>query len=284
MLNALKQVRAAFGMLNPDEVRKRAQQPVHVGLVAASDTGYSEMEDFLVPPALPRDERIARMGFVHRAGDDDVPSKVDVVLYQHGLHVEDGAFSYRRNDPAGTLDDLLRGHPDLGLALANQFPAFRAPVIDRIILSVAKENALFAIATALPNIVPSMMELPWAFGEFASDTAFLTANQIRMAFQIAAACGKDKDVGLSAQKGSVVAIVASAFGWRALARELAGKIPLGEGLIPKGAIAFAGTYVMGKGLQRLYDNQEYTETERQSLYEEALEHGKAVVRSLQRRA
>jgi uncharacterized protein (DUF697 family) len=219
---------------------------------------------------------------VHRAGDDDVPSKVDVVLYQNGLHPADGAFSYRRNDVAGTLDDILRGNPDAGLALANQFPAFRAPVIDRIILSVAKENALFAIATALPNIVPSMMELPWAFGEFASDTAFLTANQIRMAFQIAAASGKN--VGLSDQKGSVVAIVGSAFGWRAIARELAGKIPLGEGLIPKGAIAFAGTYVMGKGLQRVYSDGQYAPAERESMYKEALEQGKAMVRSLQKRA
>jgi hypothetical protein len=284
MLNVLKQVRAAFGMLNPDEVRKRANQRIQVGLVAASDAGYAEMEDFLVPPSLPREERIERMGMVHRAGDANVPSKVDLVLYQGGIHAEQNAHSFRRDDPYGMMDEILDAKPDLELAIANQFPAFRNCVVDRIIMSVAKENALFAVATALPNLVPSMMELPWAFGEFASDTAFLTANQIRMAFQIAAACGKDQDVGLSGQKGSVIAIVASAFGWRALARELAGKIPLGEGLIPKGAIAFAGTYVMGKGLQRLNDNREYTETERQSLYEEALEHGKAVVRSLQKRA
>lgn len=282
MLNALKQVRAAFSMLNPDEVRKRAQQPLHIGLVAATDSGYSEMEDFLVPTALDREERIQRMGHVHRAGDEDVPSKVDIVLYQHGIHPADGAFSFRRHDVQATVDDILRVHPHHALALANHFPAFREPVIERIIMSVAKENALFAIATALPNIVPSMMELPWAFGEFASDTAFLTGNQIRMAFQIAAACGKE--VGFSDQKGSVVAIVAGAFGWRAIARELAGKIPLGEGLIPKGAIAFAGTYVVGKGLQRVHSNGEYTETERQSLYDQALEQGKAVVRSLQKRA
>lgn len=284
MLNALKQVRAAFGMLNPDEVRKRAQQNVHVGLVAASDSGYSEMEDFLVPTSLPREERIERMGRVHRAGDDDVPSKVDLVLYQNGLHAPEGAFSFRRNDPCGSIDDILRRQHDLGLALANQFPAFRKPVIDRIIMSVAKENALFAIATALPNIVPSMMELPWAFGEFASDTAFLTANQIRMAFQIAAACGKNDDVGLTGQKAAVLAIVGSAFGWRALARELAGKIPLGEGLIPKGAIAFAGTYVMGKGLERAYDGLGYTAGERRSMYAEALDRGKEVARSLQNRS
>lgn len=282
MLNALKQVRAAFGMLNPDEVRKRAQQNLHVGLVAASDSGYAEMEDFLVPPSLPREQRIERMGMVHRAGDENVPSQVDLVLYQNGLHAPDGAFTFRRNDPGATIDEILHAHHEYGLALANQFPTFRAPVVDRIILSVAKENALFAIATALPNIVPSMVELPWAFGEFASDTAFLTANQVRMAFQIAAACGKE--VGLTDQKGSVIAIVGSAFGWRALARELAGKIPLGEGLIPKGAIAFAGTYVMGKGLQRVYDNIEFTREERRSAYREALEQGKAVVRTLQKRA
>jgi uncharacterized protein (DUF697 family) len=282
MLNVLKQVRAAFGMLNPDEVRKRANQRIQVGLVAASDAGYAEMEDFLVPPSLPREERIERMGMVHRAGDANVPSKVDLVLYQGGIHAEQNAHSFRRDDPYGMMDEILDAKPDLELAIANQFPAFRNCVVDRIIMSVAKENALFAVATALPNIVPSMMELPWAFGEFASDTAFLTANQIRMAFQIAAASGKN--VGLSDQKGSVVAIVGSAFGWRAIARELAGKIPLGEGLIPKGAIAFAGTYVMGKGLQRVYSDGQYAPAERESMYKEALEQGKAMVRSLQKRA
>lgn len=282
MLNALKQVRAAFSMLNPDEARKRAQQNLHIGLVAASDSGYSEMEDFLVPTGLPREERIERMGRVHRAGDEDVPSKVDLVLYQHGLHAPEGAFGFRRNDLEGTMRDIIHAHPEEALALANHFPAFRKCVTDRIILSVSKENALFAVATALPNIVPSMIELPWAFGEFASDTAFLTANQVRMAFQIAAACGNP--VGLSDQKGAIATIAAGAFGWRAIARELAGKIPLGEGLIPKGAIAFAGTYVVGKALQRFNEGAEYTRHERRSLYNEALEQGKAVVRSLQKRA
>jgi hypothetical protein len=280
MLNVLKQVRAAFGVLNPDEVRKRAQQNLHVGLVAATDAGYTEMEEFLVPTGLPREERIERMGRVHRAGDDNVPAKVDLVLYQHGLAAPAGAFGYRRDDPHATIDEILRERPEDALALANQFPAFRGQVVDRIIMSVAKENALFAVATALPNIVPSMMELPWAFGEFATDTAFLTANQIRMAFQIAAACGNS--VGLSDQKGAVVAIVASAFGWRAIARELAGKIPLGEGLIPKGAIAFAGTYVVGKGLQRVNDGGDYSPAERHSHYQEALERGKALVRAEKR--
>src|ERR1051325_7145711 len=90
-----------------------------------------------------------------------------------------------------TARAILNGEDDLSLALARQFPAFRKPVIDGIVQSIARENALFSIATALPNILPSLIELPWALGEFASDTAFLTANQIRMAFLIGAACGSE---------------------------------------------------------------------------------------------
>jgi hypothetical protein len=282
MLKMLKQARAAFGMLNPDEVRKRIAKRIHVGLVAANESGYCEMEDFLVPTALARDERIDRMSEVHRAGDEDVPAQVDVVLYQEGLDVPEGAFQFRRADPESTVAEILRERHEDALALARQFPALRKPVTDRIIMSVARENALFAIATALPNILPNMMELPWAFGEFASDTAFLTANQIRMAFQIAAAY--DHDIGFANQKGAVISIVGSAFGWRALARELAGKIPLGEGLIPKGAIAFAGTYVMGKGLQRFSNGGAYTRQESESAYRDALHQGTQIAQSLQRRA
>ena len=111
-----------------------------------------------------------------------------------------------------------------------------------MVKKIAKENALFSLATALPDIVP-FISLPWAIGEFASDTAFLTANQIRMAFLLAAA--NDRDIGYHEQRGEIASIILGAFGWRALARELVGKIPWGGGLVPKAAIAYAGTRVAG---------------------------------------
>ena len=77
---------------------------------------------------------------------------------------------------------------------------------------------MFTVATALPNVVPSIVSLPWAIGEFASDTAFLTMNQVRMAFLIAAA--SDCEVGYSKQRAQIASIIAAAFGWRAIAREL----------------------------------------------------------------
>lgn len=277
MLNLIKQARAAFGLLNPEEVRRRAGRQIHVGLVASSEQGYSEMEDFLAPTAMPREQRIDLMGYVHRAGDEHVPAKVDVVLYEEGLQPARGAHTFHRADPSATIAAILDDQDELSLALSRQFPEFRKPVTDDIIQTIARENALFVIATALPNVLPNIMELPWALGEFASDTAFLTANQVRMAFLIGAASGGD--VGLAAQKGAVLSIIAGAFGWRALARELAGKIPLGQGLIPKGAIAYAGTFVVGKAVQRFHGGIPLSRDERVAVYREALDQGRNVAQS-----
>src|SRR5206468_5605103 len=101
----------------------------------------------------------------------------------------------------------------------------------------------------------------------------------RMAFQIAAACGKE--VGFAHQRAAVVTIAAGAFGWRALARELVGHIPLGGGLIPKGAIAYAGTYLAGKGLEYLHVHDGEPSPElREQLYQEGLEHGRSFAKTL----
>jgi len=279
MLDMIKQARAAVSLLNPEEVRRLATRPVSVGLVAVDNAGYDELAGFLVPAFMPDHARQETLRRVHRAGDPDVPETVDLVLYQQGIPHQGGAFTFQRDDPAITVSAVLDEHEDLALPLARQFPAFRKPVIDGMIQAVARENALFAIATAVPNIVPSLIELPWAFGEFASDTAFLTANQIRMAFLIAAACGRRP--GFSRQKAEILSIVAGAFGWRALARELVSHIPLGGGLIPKGAIAWAGTFAVGKSLEYYYHaNRPYTSEQREEVYRQALERGKDVAASL----
>jgi uncharacterized protein (DUF697 family) len=275
MVKALKQARAAMSLLNPEEILKRARRPLHIGLVASSAAAYAEMEEFLLPLSLPLEERPYLMDRLHRVGDPGVPDTVDLILFEPGIKASKGTYTYRRGDPAATAAEILRGNEDIALPLARQFPGFRTPVVESVIHAVARENALFALATALPDIVPSLVELPWAFGEFASDTVFLTGNQIRMAFLIAAAYGKE--VGFGRQKGAILSIAAGAFGWRALARELVGKIPLGGGLIPKGAIAYAGTYAVGKSLEFYYrGNGTLTRGQRRSLYREALDRGREV--------
>ncbi|HEY1339125.1 MAG TPA: hypothetical protein VGF59_16540 [Bryobacteraceae bacterium] len=282
MLKVIKQARAAVSLLNSDEVRRRAERPVHIGLVSATGSGYAEMEDFLIPAALPRESRLGTMEMVHRASDPSTPEKVDLVLYEEGLPCPKGAYHFYSDSPEMTIEQILHDHhDDLALALARHYPGFRKPVVDRIVQAVSRENALFAIATALPNVVPNLLELPWAFGEFASDTAFLTANQVRMAFLISAACGHE--VGFTRQKAEVLSISASAFGWRALARELVGHIPMGGGLIPKGGIAYAGTYLVGKGLERYHHAESpFTRAEHKELYREAYQKGRAIAESATR--
>ena len=283
MFRILKQVRAATSLLNPDEIRKRATRPVNIGLVAATGSGYDQLENFLVPVDLPRTERLARLARLHRAADPDAAHEVDLVLYEHGVSPADDAFVFHPGDPDTTIAEILKVHQDLSLPLARQFPPFRKQVVNEMIQEVARENAMFAVATALPNVLPSLVELPWSLGEFASDTVFLTANQVRLAFMIGVACGEE--VGFSIQKAEVLSIAGGAFGWRALARELAGKIPLGGGLIPKGAIAYAATVLVGKSLAYYHHSGiRYSRSQRKAVYREAYEQGRSVAETLGTRA
>ena len=282
MLQYIKQAKSALSMLNPDEVRQRADHPLVVGLVAVESAAYADMEDFLTPAAVSHDQRMQTMQSVHRASDPGIPEKYDLVLYEQGLPCPATAFTFFRDDPGRTVEEIVKARDDLGLALARNFYPFRKPVVDRIVTSVARENAIFAVASALPNVVPSFLELPWAIGEFASDTAFITMNQVRMAFLVAAA--SDKQVGYDKQLAELLSIAAGAFGWRALARELVGFIPLGGGLIPKGAIAFAATYVLGKGLEHFHGvGYGYTRAQRHDAYQVAYERGKDLVGAVLRK-
>jgi len=282
LLQYLKQAKSALSLLNPDEVRQRAERPVVVGLVAVESAAYADMEDFLTPAAVSHDQRMQALESVHRACDPGIPEKYDLVLYEQGLPCPASAFTFFRDDPGRTVEEIVKARDDLGLALARNFHPFRKPVVDGIVTSVARENAIFAVASALPNVVPNVLELPWAIGEFASDTAFITMNQVRMAFLVAAA--SDKQVGYDKQLAELLGIAAGAFGWRALARELVGFIPLGGGLIPKGAIAFAATYVLGKGLEHFHGvGYGYTRAQRRDAYQVAYERGKDLVGAVLRK-
>ena len=272
-------IRRAVANLSPAEVRETSERRLAIGLVATSAAGYMAMEKFLAPAGISRDRRGEVLAMLHRAGDPGIPKRFDLVLYEHELAPAENAFTFYPYDPDRTVKEILAGRSDLGLPLARHFSPFRRPVVNEVMYSISRENALFALATALPNIVPNLIELPWAIGEFASDTAFLTMNQIRMAFLIAAA--SDSPVGYRDQKAEIASLVTGAFGFRAIARELVGKIPFGGGLIPKAAVAFAGTYVVGLSLER-YHRIGYglTREERRQEYEVALRHGRTVAEVL----
>jgi hypothetical protein len=273
-LNILKDIKTAYANLNAAAVRELAEQHLTIGLVAASEDAYSAMERFLKPPL---EGSVAARIF--RANDPGRPDSFHFVLYDSALACPERALMFYASDEKRTVCEILQARQELELPLARNFDVFREPVIDDIMQRVAKENALFSIASALPNVIPTFFELPWAIGEFATDTAFLTMNQVRMALLMAGACGDP--VGYSEQVAQIGLIIGGAFGWRAIARELAGKIPLGGGLIPKGAIAYAGTYAVGASLKRYHlQGIKLSLTERRQTYQAALERGRKVVGNL----
>lgn len=279
MLTFLRQARSALSHLNPGAVRKEAARTLRVGLIAATENRYAAMEDALVPEGANQEDRVRGMSALFRGGDPAAPATVDVVLYDEGILAPKGAYVLYAQNPAITVEAILQDNAELELPLACHFPGLRTHVVDRIVQAIARENAMFAFATALPDVIPSVVEIGWVFGEWATDTAFLTANQIRMAFMIAAACGRE--AGFASQKGQILSIAAGAFGWRAIARELAGKIPLGGGLIAKGAIAYAGTFVVGKSLELLHrDQMKFSHEVKRSVYQDALARGREFARSL----
>jgi hypothetical protein len=274
-LAVLRQLKQALSTLNPNELREQAERPIRVGLVAASAEELGEMEQFFAPAHFSPDRRAQATRLLVRGGG----AACDINIYHTSLLKPAKAFAYDPEAPEDCIRAILRSREDLMIPLARQLDPFRKPVSHRIIRSIAKENALFSLATALPDVVPSLAIIPWAVGEFTSDTAFLTMNQIRMAFMLAAA--SDRAIGYREQKSEIASMIAGAFGWRALARELVGKIPFGGGLIPKAGVAYAGTYALGMSFERLYRlGYGYTRTERKAAYEDALDNGREIASML----
>src|ERR1700746_1781084 len=112
MIKSVNQVRAAISLLNPALVRERAQRRVDIGLVASTNHGYAEMEDFLVPPSLPREMQLQLMQTLHRAGEPGAGGHVDLVLYEQSLPTPHGAFNFYRGDPHRAVVEILRANED----------------------------------------------------------------------------------------------------------------------------------------------------------------------------
>lgn len=272
----LREIRTAFRNLNPNEVQELAERPFTVGILAADEAFFSRLVAFLIPDELSETKaREAGKHILRLASEEDF-ERCDLGFAEPGIPHPRHFYALDWREPEAAVEAVLDENEDLWVPLARCFTAFRDPVIERIIWKICKENALFTVATAVPNFVPSIVSVPWAVGEFASDTAFLTMNQVRMAFLVAAA--SDYEVGYTKQRTQIASIIAAAFGWRAAARELVSKVPAGGGLISKGLISFAGTYVVGKGLDRFFRiGRHLSREEKERIYTEAYERGREVV-------
>ncbi len=279
-ITGLMNIKKGLSTLNPKNVRELSEREVHVALYAASQEGFQRMEEFFLRDLSPARRRESAL-LLTRAPIPALGRQYEIAVYDADVPAPHGALVFRSDKTHLFVEKTLATHPDLGVSLAKAFLPFRRPYIDRVIAKTCRENTLFSITTALPDVIPNIIELPWAVAEFASDTAFLTMNQVRMAFLIAAA--SDREVGYMEQKPEIATVIGSAFGWRALARQVVGKIPFGGGLIGKAAVAYAGTKVLGLSLDHYYSiGFTYTREERDRLYADAFRQGKKVATNILR--
>jgi uncharacterized protein (DUF697 family) len=121
---------------------------------------------------------------------------------------------------------------DRGTALAARLPVMRGPVVDELIRTGARRNALISAAIWAPGV----------------DMPVLTLNQARLVLRIALAHGQQID---ASRLPEVLGVVGAGFGFRTIAREVLGVIPF-AGWAVKGAISYAGTRAVGEAARRRF--------------------------------
>lgn len=128
--------------------------------------------------------------------------------------------------------------PGFRLALARQLPPLRDAVFDLLIEETAKANATYAFTAAMAETVP-VLDVPLNI----ADILVLTKNQLLMGYKIALGAGKS---GRARDMiGELLGVIGGGFLFRQAARQLVGLIPV-AGLIPKVAIAYTGTWAIGR--------------------------------------
>ena len=139
---------------------------------------------------------------------------------------------------AVALSDAVNA--DRRIALAAQLPQLRHAVFSRTIDETARANASFSLTTGLAETIP-ILTAPLNLG----DMVVLTKNQLMMCYRIALAAGRDGEP--RALMTEILGVLGGGVLFRQAARGLVGLIPI-VGLIPKVAIAYAGTHAIGRAM------------------------------------
>jgi len=182
------------------------------------------------------------------------------------------------NDPDSLATEfvppVLDALPDQHIALARRYPLFRSAVARTVINDTSLANAAYALGTALPEVVP-VLNLPFAV----ADLGILTKNQAIMAYKLGLAFGSS--TRWQDHVAELGGVVSAGFLWRMIARELVAFIPGGWGIVPKVAVAYAGTYVVGEVVLRWYQTGEkVSRRAMRDLFAEALARGKKIAQDL----
>lgn len=161
-------------------------------------------------------------------------------------------------------------------ALGRQYPLFRTPIARSLINETSFSNAAYSISTGLAEVIP-IFDIPLNV----ADMLILTKAQAFLVFKLGLTLGLSTDwQDYVTEFGGVLG---GGFLWRQLARSLIGLIPA-WGIIPKVAVAYAGTYVVGNVVLQWYlTGRHVTRKQMNEFYKQAFAKGNQVARDLMRK-
>lgn len=149
------------------------------------------------------------------------------------------------------------------IAVGRTLPVLRESVAAKLTRDAANNALKVALASAVVDHIPLVGLVLGAFAS-AGDMVAITGIQVMLMLHIEAAYGRDPDLGRTWQ---LLPIIGGGFGWRTLARELVGFVPI-AGIAIKGAIAYAGTIVVGEGVAFFHEHGDYmTKGQAAALYD-----------------
>lgn len=119
--------------------------------------------------------------------------------------------------------------------LAARLPVLREAVCEELIRKFSRQNGVLGVLVFVPG----------------ADLPILTANQVRLVLRIADAHGFEID---RERLPEVLAVIASGFGFRALARKAIGYVPF-VGWVVKGAVAYTATRALGEAAVRHFERR-----------------------------
>jgi uncharacterized protein (DUF697 family) len=163
--------------------------------------------------------------------------------------------------------------PHQQLALGRQFPLFRLAIAHQLINETCFSNSAYSFSTGIAEIVP-VLDLPLNL----TDMVVLTKTQAFLAYKLGLLVGfSTKWQDYLTEFGSVIG---GGFVWRQAARSLVGLIP-GWGIVPKVAVAYSGTYVVGHAVLGWYlSGKHLTSKQMRDLSVQAFTRGKEYARTL----
>jgi uncharacterized protein (DUF697 family) len=147
---------------------------------------------------------------------------------------------------------LVESARGVEIAVGRNLPALRDTVAAKLTRDAANNALKVAVASAVVDHIPLVGVVLGAFAS-AGDMVAITGIQVMLMLHIEAVYGRDPDLQRTWQ---LLPVIGGGFGWRTLARELAGFVPV-AGVAIKGAIAYAGTIVVGEGVTFFHEQGRY---------------------------